>query len=219
MERIELNNIRVAVFDLDGTLFDSVWLWDWIDIEFLKARGRVPTPEYRRGIAALGNREVAEFTVRFYGLSDTPEALSAEWSDMARDAYKNKIKLFDGAREYLDELKACGVRLVAATSLAKELAHAGLASNNVFDFFERVFISDEMGLNKNSPEFFLHIASELKVSPAECVVFDDVATAAASATSAGMTAISVRHDKSDRYGAAGGELIINSFECAPKLKM
>ena len=194
MDKCKLpDNIRVAVFDLDGTLFDSVWLWDFIDIQFLKRRGREPTDEYKNGIAALGNRGVAEFTIKYYGLTDTVEALTAEWSGMALDAYKNKIKLFDGAEEYLKSLLDRGVRLVAATSLAKELAYAGLKSNGIDGYFEHVFISDEIGLNKNSPEFFLHIARVLGVSPKDCIVFDDVELAVNSARAAGLCGVVVRH--------------------------
>ncbi len=118
----ELFGNKAAVFDLDGTLFDSARLWERIDDEFLRRRGRTPTAEYKRGIAALGNREVARFTVEFYGLKDTPEELMREWADMARHEYANAIRLFDGAREYIERTAAEGIIALAVTSLARELA-------------------------------------------------------------------------------------------------
>ncbi len=183
-----LDFIEVAVFDLDGTLFDSAWLWDRIDIEFLKRRGKTPTKEYKRGLAALGTRNAAVYTIEYYGLDDTPEELCAEWMEMARAAYETEIKLLDGTLDALKYFRACGVRLVAATSLAAELAHACLNANGIADFFERVFIADEIGHNKSTPEFFLHISNALGVAPSECIVFDDVASVAESARAAGMTA-------------------------------
>lgn len=205
--------------DLDGTLFDSVWLWDWIDIEFLKIRGREPTDEYRRGLAALGTRGAAEFTIEYYGLTDTPAALSEEWSGLARDAYKHRIKLFDGAAEYLKCLRSRGVRLVAATSLAKELAYSGLDANNAREFFERVFVSDEMGINKNSPEFYLYIAKELGVAPEECVVFDDIELAVSSAETAGMTAVTVRHGQARDAAQKNDGMVVYSFKEAPDIRI
>lgn len=212
---------RLAVFDLDGTLFDSTRLWADIDVEFLKKRGHVPTQEYRRGIAALGNSAVAEFTIGYYGLTDTPEALMEEWAGMARDKYAHDIKLFPHAREYLEKCRARGIELVAATSLAEELAVAGLESNGILDMFDAVFTADGMGICKTQPEFYAEIAKRRGAEPSECVAFDDVARALSSAKRAGMRAVLVRPPQNfkeyDDADSCEFDYIVRDFAGAPEI--
>ena len=198
--RKTINNIRVAIFDLDGTLLDSTHVWEDIDDKFLSKRGYAPTPEYHRGIAALGNREVANFTIEFYGLSDTPDELMAEWFDMAIDAYSHTVELFPHAGEYVRDVAARGIVIYAVTSLSRELAIPCLDRHGLTELFREVITSDECGLSKSSPDIFTYTARRAGVKPCECVVFDDVAAALRSAKSAGMTTVAVRGDNSYVHG-------------------
>ena len=189
-----IHGVRAAIFDLDGTLFDSTGLWYQIDIDFLKKRGLQPTEEYRRALGALGNREAANFTVSYYKLNDTPEELMEEWAGMARHEYAHNIKLFDGAKEYIEDLHARGIAIVAVTSLARELAVAGLENNGIIEYFKEVVTADETGLSKTSPDIYVHAAAVAGVSVEECVAFDDVQTALTSAKKAGMKTVAVVGD-------------------------
>lgn len=186
-----IHGVRAAIFDLDGTLFDSTELWFKIDVDFLKKRGYQPTEEYRRALGALGNREAAHFTVSYYKLSDTPEQLMEEWAGMARHEYANSVKLFDGAREYLQDVHKRGIKIVAVTSLAKELVEAGLNSNGIYKYFDNIVTADETGLSKTSPDIYVYAAKAAGVSTEACVAFDDVQTALDSARKAGMKTVAV----------------------------
>lgn len=212
MDREKLNGIAVAVFDIDGVLLDSLNLWNDIDIKFLAKRGYEPTAEYKQKIVALGNHDIARFTIDYYKLDDTVEGLSNEWTEMAFDAYGNEIGSYEGVNSYLSELYSSGVKLVAATSLVRRLAEAGLKFNGIDKYFDRIFISDEMKISKTSEQFYSYIASELGVSPQKVVVFDDMFVAVESARRAGMTAYRVCHGKEK---VECGE--INSFAVAPKI--
>jgi len=218
-----LEGIKTAVFDLDGTLFDSTRLWAQIDIDFLKKRGLSPTAEYKKGIEALGNREVARFTVEYYKLADTPEALMAEWADMARAEYAHNIRLFDGAREYLERTASRGVMLYAATSLARELAEPCMINNGIMPLFRAIITSDEIGINKSSPEFFKYVAAAADSRPCECAVFDDVALAVCAAKRAGAMTVAVRGDGSYKDGAeesmlhGAADFTVQSVADAPEL--
>lgn len=195
-----LKNVRVAIFDLDGTLFDSTHVWEDIDDKFLSKRGYAPTPEYHKGIAALGNREVAEFTIEYYGLSDTTEELMREWFDMAIDAYTNTVELIAGAGEYVRDVAARGIRIYAVTSLSRELAEPCLKRHGLTELLEELIASDDCGLSKSSPDIFTYAARRAGVAPRECVVFDDVAAALRSAKAAGMITVAVRGDKCYIHG-------------------
>ncbi len=216
-----LKNIRVAIFDLDGTLFDSTHVWLDIDDKFLSKRGYAPTPEYHSAIAALGNREVANFTVKYYNLPDTPDDLMREWFEMAIDAYANTVELIAGAGEYLRAASAHGIKIYAVTSLSRELAEPCLRRHNLTDLFEEVIASDDCGLSKSSPEIFTYAAERAGVRACECVVFDDVAAALLSAKRAGMTTVAVRGDKSYSHGGESvdgvADYVVADFCRAPKL--
>ena len=219
MNAPKLNKIRGAIFDLDGTLFDSTHVWAHIDDVFLAKRGKIPTVEYKRALAALGNREVAHFTIEYYSLPDTPEQLMQEWYEMAKDEYAHCVKLLPGVMEYLEHCYANKIKMAVVTSLARELAVSGLENNGIAKFFDEVITADECGLSKSSPDIFTYTAAKLKALPCECIVFDDVAPAIRSAKLAGMTTVAVRDDKSLREDvplyADTADFVIVDFTQAP----
>ncbi|MDE7464014.1 MAG: HAD family phosphatase [Clostridiales bacterium] len=217
MKKNVIRGVKAAILDLDGTLFDSTHLWAQIDIDFLKKRGLEPTDEYRRALGALGNREAAYFTIEYYGLKDTPEELMREWAGMARHEYENNIKLFDGAKEYLLGMHERGITLVAVTSLARELALAGLKSNGIYDLFKVIITADESNLSKTSPDIYIHAAEVVGVSPSECVAFDDVAKALQSARIAGMKTVAVRGEGVHDCGEGAADYTVWNIADAPLL--
>ncbi len=189
-----LSGIRVAIFDLDGTLFDSTRLWRDIDDIFLRKRGYEPTAEYYSAIAALGFRNTAHFTIDYYKLADTAEELMSEWSELALDAYAHDIKLLDGAKEYVAACSARGIKIFAVTSLSRELAEPCLKNNGIFEFFDGLVTADETGFAKTDPRIYLRAAELAGVSPEDCVVFDDVPQALRAARSAGCVTVAVIGD-------------------------
>ena len=108
-----MKQYKGAIFDLDGTLLDSMRVWDDIDVAFLKKRGLEVPPDYQEAITPLGFLEAARYTIRRFGFPETPEELIQEWHQMAVDAYTYEVELKDGAAEYLRYLKEKGIRLVA----------------------------------------------------------------------------------------------------------
>ena len=108
-----MKQYKGAIFDLDGTLLDSMRVWEDIDVAFLKKRGLEVPPDYQEAITPLGFLEAARYTIRRFGFPETPEELIQEWHQMAVDAYTYEVELKDGAAEYLRYLKEKGIRLVA----------------------------------------------------------------------------------------------------------
>jgi HAD superfamily hydrolase (TIGR01509 family) len=212
-------NFKCAIFDLDGTLVDSMWVWDKIDRDFLKKRGIDPPPDYKEAIMALGFRQTAIYTIERFGLPETPEALQREWNEMAIVEYSRNVGLKPGAMEYLARLKEKNVRLAIATSSPDELAEPVLTGNKVRDFFDAVCTASDVKRGKEFPDIFLHAARKLGTPPEECIVFEDILQAVKSAKSAGMTAYAVYDDSSkERWEelkeAADGFLL--DFRAAPQ---
>lgn len=220
MKRETITGVKGVIFDLDGTLFDSVDLWHHIDDVFLSKRGFVADDEYRHGIAALGFKQTAFYTIDYFGLDDTPEQLMAEWSEMAREAYANDIVLFDGVKEYLQEVSSTGLKIAAVTSLCPEFALSCLKHNGIFEFFDEIITSDDTGLSKTSPDIFLRAAEKLGVECGACVAFDDVTAAVIAAKQAGMITVAVggkMFNESKADGAA--DHVVEDWHFAPTLKM
>lgn len=214
-----IESVQAAIFDLDGTLFDSVNMWHEIDDVFLRRRGCEPTIEYKKAIVALGFTATAYFTVDYYKLSDTPQQLMDEWSSMARDAYAHTVPLLPGAREYLEQVESAGIKIAAVTSLCAEFAHSCLRNNGIAEKLEKVFTADETGLAKTSPDIYLHAANVLGVDPKRCVVYDDAVAAIAAAHCAGMTTVALPGPLFDSHAFDGvADYISDDWAHAPAIK-
>jgi HAD superfamily hydrolase (TIGR01509 family) len=189
-------NFKGAIFDLDGTLVDSMWVWDKIDRDFLTKRGIETPPDYKEAITAMGFRQTAVYTIERFGLIETPEALEREWNEMAIGEYTRNVGLKLGAMEYLERLREKNVRLAIATNSPDELVTPVLASNKVRNFFDAVCTANDVKRGKEFPDIFLHAARELGTPPEECIVFEDILPAVKSAKIAGMRAYAVYDDSS-----------------------
>ncbi|PST47482.1 beta-phosphoglucomutase [Bifidobacterium callitrichos] len=189
---------KAAIFDLDGTLLDSMGVWDQVDIDFLARRG-IPVPDdYMAKVAPMQFRQIAEYTIARFGLNDTPEQLMDEWDEMARVAYATQVEAKPGALDYLRELKARGVRLGVATSLPPRLREPALGHVGMLDLFDEIVsVDDANDVGKDRPDVYLLAARRLGVEPADCTVFEDLLVAIRSAKSVGMTVWAMHDDSSD----------------------
>ena len=192
MDKIKgaLSVAKGAIFDLDGTLFDSLWVWAEIDKRFLGKRGFEVPPDYQLAIAAMGFRETAEYTIRRFGLDESPEELMNEWMDMSRDIYAHEIELKPHAKEFLLELHKKGVKLGVATSSSPDLYIPALKNNGVYELFEVLMDTSETR-GKDYPDVYLAAADKLGLSPSECVVFEDLPVALRSAKSGGFKTVAI----------------------------
>ena len=207
----------MLIFDLDGTLIDSNGVWVEVDKIFLSRRGFPYTKEYYEGVAHTSLQNCATFTKAFLGLEESCEAIIAEWMDLTQDAYDH-IPLKPYAREYLERCRQAGHRMCLLTACVPEHCMAALRAHGLEPHFEKILMTQELGIDKKSPEAFRKAAEILGVSPRECVLFDDSLSACKSAKAAGMTVVGVADDffqdsrpdmqeLCDRYISGFGELL------------
>ncbi|MFV0528210.1 MAG: HAD family hydrolase [Lachnospiraceae bacterium] len=183
-----------AIFDLDGTLLDSMKVWEEIDIEFLGNRGvRVP-PEYIAAITPMTFQEAAAYTIRRFGFEERPDDLIREWNTMAKEKYATQIPLKANARNYLTYLKAQGIRLAVATALPQELYVPALANNGITSLFDAYANVNEVAHGKGYPDVYLLAAERLCLSASECMVFEDIYEAIQGAKAGGFCTIGVYDD-------------------------
>ena len=183
--------MKAYVFDLDGTLLDSMRLWEQIDLEFLNKRGLEVPADYIDAICSRSFPEAAAYTIERFGLSESVEDLLKEWQDMAAYAYGNTVEVKPNAREYLHELKKRGMLLAVATSLPASLYEPTLRNHDIYSLFDVICSTAEVSHGKTRPDIFYHVASKLGVSTSDCVMFEDIQDAIMSAKTAGMTVYAV----------------------------
>lgn len=189
---------KAAIFDLDGTLLDSMGVWDQVDIDSLGRRGIDVPADYMAKVASMQFQQIAEYTIARFNLSDTPEQLMAEWDDMARVAYSTVVEAKPHAVEYLKHLKASGVKLAVATSLPPALREPAMRHVGIFDFFDVIVSVDDAGdVGKDKPDVYLLAAQRLGVAPANCTVFEDLLIGIQSAKSVGMSVWAMHDDSSN----------------------
>ncbi|SMC28360.1 haloacid dehalogenase superfamily, subfamily IA, variant 3 with third motif having DD or ED [Clostridium acidisoli DSM 12555] len=193
-----LKNISAAIFDMDGTLIDSMWVWDTIDIKYLKKRGFSVPDKLRDDIIHLSFEETALYFKNRFNLSDSIEEIVNEWNDLAYIEYASNVNLKPYAKEYLSKLKAKGIKLAIATSNCTMLLETVLKRHGIYDLFDVITTTDEVNRGKDFPDVYLLSAKKLSVSPSECVVFEDILPAVMGAKAAGMKVVGV-HDSYSEY--------------------
>ena len=206
-----------AIFDLDGTLLDSMSVWSEVDRQFLLRRGFAVPADYVATIAAMSFRAAADYTIDRFSLREDPQDLMDEWLRLALEAYSHTVPLKPFAREYLLRLQSLGVRLGVATGLTVRLMEPVLKNNGIYDLFDVLCSADSVGCGKGTPEIFLHTAAKLRTAPQDCIVFEDIPQGIRSAKAAGMTAYAVYdpHTKEQDVMRREADGYLRNFSEAP----
>lgn len=212
----QTDNIRAAIFDLDGTLIDSMEIWREVDEDFFARRGMAVPEGYQERIAHLGFRECAVLTVREYLPGESEADIIAEWGELSLSKYSaaDGAKYFkEGAVAFVRRLKARGMRLGVATASSPDYFMPILRAGGVADLFDAFSTVEEAGKNKSFPDVFLLSARKLGHAPAYCAVFEDNLTALRAAKSTGMFTVGV-YDEASRGSRAEMEREADLFICS-----
>ncbi len=193
------SKIKGVIFDLDGTLVDSMWIWKVIDVEFLNKRNIQVPDDLQKTIEGMSFTETAEYFKNRFALEEEIEEIKIEWSNMARDYYKNKIALKEGVEDFICFLKKNGIKIGIGTSNSKELATAVLEKHDILKHFDTIRTSCEVNKGKPHPDIFLRVAKDLNISPKECLVFEDTYAGVLAGKRAGMKVFAIADEVSFEY--------------------
>ncbi|MBU5435129.1 HAD family phosphatase [Pseudoflavonifractor sp. MSJ-37] len=185
---------RFCIFDMDGTLVDSMSWWMGLSAEYLADQGIVPTPEELEPLRPMTMLEGAAYLLELYHLPGTPEAMVAGMEDMMDGHYRRDIPLKPGMAAYLAELADRGVQMCVATATAEPLARACLSRLGVDGRFTFILSCETLGVGKTRPDIYLEAARRFGAEPKDIAVFEDALYAAETAKKAGFYVVGVHED-------------------------
>lgn len=185
-----------AIFDLDGTILDSMHVWREIDAEFLGRRGLAVPEDYLEAITPLGFDKAAEYTIRRFSLPESREEIIREWYQMAQEAYQNRVELKEGAGEWLKYLKEKGIPLAVATASDEALFVPALKRTGIYGYFDAFVTVKEVVRGKGFPDIYEKAAARIGRQPGQCVVFEDILKGIEGARMGGFCAVAVYDENS-----------------------
>jgi len=192
-----LGNIEAVIFDLDGSLVDSMWMWYDIDVEYLGRFGIECPADLQASIEGMSFSETSVYFKERFSLPDSIEQIKKDWNDMAWDKYLHEVPLKEGAQEFLCYCKEHDIKLGIATSNSRELVENIAAVHGLDHYFSCIMTGCDVAKGKPAPDIYLAVAKSLGVSPDKCLVFEDIVPGIMAGKSAGMKVCAV----DDAYSA------------------
>ena len=209
-----MRDCRGMIFDLDGTLLDSMGGWSQIDVNFLAKRGIDLPEDYQQAVTPMGARQAADYTIERFHLPDTPEMLMEEWLSMAYEAYSRDIPLKPYAYEYVEKLYREGKKLAIATSSDRYLVLPALERTGLLPMMTSVVTAAEVSRGKGFPDIYQRAAEHLGLRASDCAVYEDIIEGIRGAKAGGFLAVGVyekQNEENYQQIRAESDLYIHSF--------
>ncbi len=202
-----LNGIEACIFDLDGTLVDSMWVWVAVDEEYIKKYNLTKPDGFHAGMEGMSYTETAQYFIAcFPTLPLTREEIMDDWTRMAYEKYMTEVPPKKGVKEFLKELKERGIKTGIATSNSRKMAADTIKALGMDGLFDSVRSACEVCAGKPSPDVYLLVAEELDVKPENCLIFEDVPMGILAGKNAGMKTCAIEDEFSKKQAAKKREL-------------
>lgn len=186
--------LEAVIFDLDGSMVDSMWMWRAIDIEYLGRFG-IELPENLQAcIEGMSFSETAVYFKERFSIPDDLDTIKADWNQMAWDKYTYEVPVKEGVTNLLQYCKDHRIKVGIATSNSRELVENVVKARHLEQYFDCIMTGCDVAKGKPAPDIYLAVAKELKVSPANCLVFEDIIPGIQAGKAAGMRVCAV-YDK------------------------
>lgn len=180
-----------AIFDVDGTLLDSMGVWYAATEHYFAINNRTLPQDLGKSFTEMTLDESTTYMHEVLNFCDTPDEINHSLKDLVRTAYRDNVPLKPYAKEYVLSLHKQGVRLALATSGYLNLCKTAFERHGMWHLFDAVALSSEVGVNKSNPDIYLLAAQRLGVDPQNCTVYEDIVTGIYGAKKAGMKTVGV----------------------------
>ena len=183
--------IRGAIFDMDGTLTDSMHLWQDIGARYLRSLGFTPPEDLNNTIGVMTMEEVSNLFTESYGIKKTPQEIRHEINLLLEPLYANDVLPKPGVIDLLELLKRRGVKMCVATATDKHLAEIALEKTGLIDYFSEIFTCTMVGAGKEKPIIYEKSLEHLGTEKSDTLVFEDALYAVETARAAGFVTVGV----------------------------
>ncbi len=206
--------IKGAIFDLDGTLLDSMSVWETAGARYLKSIGKTPRPDLRDTIISLSLMQAADYFRREYGVTESVSEIMEGIDGAVEDFYRNEVRPKEGVIGFLESLRSRRVKMCVATATNRHLVEAGLERNGMLGYFGAIVTCTEVGAGKDSPDVFNAALDFLGTKKEETFIFEDALYAIKTGKEAGFTVVAISDESAKKQRdeiARLSDIFVSSF--------
>ena len=182
LSRLAGNNIKKqenymkltgAIFDMDGTIMDSMVIWHNVGEKYLELKGLTPHKNFNKTFLKMSIIDSAKYFISDYGIEGDVDSIVAEINSLVEDFYRNEAELKPGILDMLTEMKKQGIKMAVATATDKYLVEIALKRNNIYELFDCIYTCTEVGADKNVTTIYDRSLDALGTEKSSTFVFED----------------------------------------------
>jgi len=192
-------NIKGVIFDMDGTLTDSMWMWGEVAVRYITNHGATPRSDFIKALLSLNTVEEAQYYIDEYGIDQTLEEVIAGRNAMMLEFFSKDVKLKTGVIPVLNALQESGIKMCLATATERELVEPALKLHEIQGYFSRIYCCTEENTSKTSPDIFIRAADDMGTEISETLVVEDAIYAMETAKKAGFIVAGVYDKAADDH--------------------
>lgn len=193
---LEINEWKGAIFDMDGTLTDSMYIWDTAGETYLRNQGKIPAPNLREQLRPLSLAQAAKLFQEQYGITDSVDEILKGFDEVVENEYRHHVTLKPGALKLLEHFKKQGLEMTVATSSPRSIVLMVLRRLEILPYFSHVVTCGDVGFGKDHPAVYHRAAKLMGSDPSNTLVFEDALHAVTTAAKAGYFVVGV-YDESE----------------------
>ena len=162
--------MNYSIFDVDGTILDSMEVWNTLASQYVQSLGMVPEKNLDEIVSDMSLEQSATYLKNHYKINKQEERIISEVLNFISDFYEYEVNLMPGFKEFISHYDSINV---IGTSCDEELVKIALNRLALLNYFEDIITCSKVNKSKNDPDFYLACAQVLKQRPEDIVMFED----------------------------------------------